>query len=141
MKNTFSQQELLPPASETPTGPSGWLHWLVDPFPQRFLLPATGLLIVGLDWLLFPKEAATLGLATPLTSIVGFLAGSLGAYHLQRQYGLNTRSAAVLKSILAGFLVGVPFPIAGTLVGGWILATSGLAGLKTRLLKAGFFHK
>ena len=59
----------------------------------------------------------------------------MGAYHLQRRYALNTPAAALLKSLMAGFLVGVPFPLAGTLVGGWILATSGLADWKRRLWK------
>ncbi len=141
MKNTFSKQELLPAASEEPSGPSGLFHWLIDPLPQRFLLPATGLLILGLDWLLFPKEVATAGLATPVTSLVGFLAGSFGVFHLQRRYALNTRTAALFKAVLAGFLVGLPFPLAGTLVGGWVLATSGLAGLKSRLLKQRMFRR
>jgi hypothetical protein len=104
-------------------------------------LPATGLWIMGLDWLLFPKEAVTLGLAVPFTSVVGFLAGSIGAYHLQRRYGLNPKPAALLKSLLAGFLVGVPFPLAGTLIGGWILATSGLGEWRSRLLKQTPLHK
>ena len=139
--NKDASQELLPPASAGPTGPAGWFDWLTDPLPQRFLLPATGLLILGLDWLLFPKEAATLGLATPVTSVLGFLAGCIGAYHLQRRYGLNTRPIAALKALLAGFFVGIPFPLAGTLVGGWVLATSGLAELKSRLLKERRFRK
>jgi hypothetical protein len=140
MKNTFADQELLPPASSGPERPSGLFDWLTDPLPQRFLLPATGLLMLGLDWLLFPKEAATAGLAIPITSIVGFLAGSIGAYHLQRRFGLNTRPVAAAKAFLAGFFVGLPFPLAGSLVGGWVLATSGLAELKNRLLKGRFFR-
>jgi hypothetical protein len=105
------------------------------------MLPATGLLVMGLDWLLFSKEAASLGLAVPLTSVVGFLAGTLGTYHLQRKYGLDTRPAAWLKSLFAGVLVGVPFPLAGTLAGAWILANSGLAGLKSRLWKDRFMRR
>ena len=128
-------QELLPRESEDQAAPTGWLDWLISPVPPRFVLPATGLWILGLDWLLFPKEAVTLGLATPATSIVGFLAGSIGAYHLQRRYALNTPAAALLKAFLAGILVGVPFPLAGTLAGGWILATSGLGDWKRRLWK------
>lgn len=139
--NKYASQELLPPASEGPRGPADWLHWFTDPLPQRFMLPATGLLILGLDWLLFSKEVATLGLATPVTSVLGFLAGSIGAYHLQRRYGLNTKPVAALKALLAGFFVGIPFPLAGTLAGAWILATSGLASLKGRLLSERLFRK
>jgi hypothetical protein len=135
VKDTFAQQELLPPISETPEGVSGWLHWLVDPLPQRFMLPATGILMLGLDWLLFPKEAATLGLALPFTMLFGFLAGSFGTYHLQRRYAQNTRPAALLKALLAGAFVGAPLPLAGTMVGAWVLASSGLAGLKAWLFR------
>jgi hypothetical protein len=139
--NQPAPQELLPPVSEGPTRPSGWVSWLLDPLPQRFLLPATGLLMLGLDWLLFPKEAVSAGLATPVTSLVGFLLGSFGTYHLQKRYALNTRPAALVKALLAGFFVGVPFPLAGTLVGGWVLATSGLADLKRRLFKERLFRR
>jgi hypothetical protein len=139
--NKPNSQELLPPASEGPSTPAGWLQWLVDPLPQRFLLPATGLLMVGLDWLLFPEEAASVGLATPITSVIGFLLGSFGAYVLQRKYGLNERPAALFKALLAGFFVGVPFPLTGTLVGGWVLATSGLADLWRRMFKGGPFRR
>jgi hypothetical protein len=133
--NKRTEQELLPPANDGPT--TGIWHWLTDPLPGRFVLPATGLLVLGLDWLLFSNEAATLGLATPLTAIVGFLAGSLGAYHLQRHYGRDSNPAAIFKSLLAGVFVGLPFPLAGTIVGAWVLAKSGLAGCKTRLLDTG----
>ncbi|MCI0335372.1 MAG: hypothetical protein L0228_19360 [Planctomycetes bacterium] len=134
MNDKFATQELLPPASEGPSGVSDWINWFVDPLPQRFMLPATGLLMLGLDWFLFSGEAATVGMAAPVTAIVGFLAGSLGAYHLQRRYALNSHPVALAKALLAGVFVGVPFPMAGTLVGAWVLATSGLGGLKSRLL-------
>ena len=141
MKDTFAQQELLPPVSETPRNVSGWATWLVDPLPQRFMLPATGLLMLGLDWLLFSSEAATAGLALPFTMVGGFLAGGIGTYLLQRRYGLNTRPAALLKAAFAGLFVGAPFPLAGTMVGAWVLATSGLAGLKSRFLNERLFRK
>lgn len=134
--NTATQQELLPPTSNGPAGVSGWFHWLTDPLPRRFMLPATGLMIMGLDWLFFSEEAASLGFAVPFTSLIGFLAGSLGAFHLQRKYGLDSRPVAGLKSLLAGVLVGIPFPLAGTLAGAWILTTSGLTSLKDRLWKS-----
>lgn len=130
-----TDQELLSPASRVPRGPSSWFGWFLDPVPPRFLLPATGVLILGLDWLLFSKEVASLGMATPVTFVIGFMLGSFGAYHLQRYYARNTRSAALLKALLAGVLVGVPFPLVGTLAGGWVIASSGLADLKRRVGK------
>jgi hypothetical protein len=128
-----TNQELLPPLSQSPTGVSGWFDWLTDPLPRRFMLPATGLLIMGLDWLFFSEEAATFGLALPFTMVFGFLAGSIGTFYLQRKYGLDSKPAAAIKSLIAGVLVGIPFPLAGTMAGAWILTTSGILGLKDRL--------
>jgi hypothetical protein len=128
------KQVLLPPPSSGPDRPAGIFAWLTDPLPGNLMLPATGLLVLGLDWLLFPPEAATLGLSTPLAAIFGFLAGSMGTYHLQTRYAGDTGWKAWLKALAAGLVVGVPFPMAGTMVGAWILASSGLASWKNRLL-------
>ncbi len=141
MNDKFANQELLPPIGEDPSSLPGWVSWLFDPGPQRFMLPATGLLMLGLDWFLFSGEAATLGMAAPVTALFGFAAGSLGTYHLQRKFGLDSGPVAFAKAVLAGLFVGVPFPMAGTLVGAWVLATSGLAGLRTRFLKSAVFRK
>ena len=54
-----SLQELLPPLRSGSDGEPSWFDWLTDPLPKRFMLPATGLLIMGLDWLFFSQEAAT----------------------------------------------------------------------------------
>jgi hypothetical protein len=139
--NKQSFQELLPPLRSGPNGESSWIDWLIDPLPKRFMLPATGLLILGLDWLLFSEEAASFGVLIPFTSVVGFLAGSIGTYHLQTRYGLDSKPAACLKGLVAGILVAIPFPLAGTLAGGWILASSGLAGLRWRLLRSRFSRR
>jgi hypothetical protein len=134
MNDKFANQELLPPISQEPNSLSGWVSWLFDPLPQRFMLPATGLLMLGLDWFLFSGEAATVGLAAPATAVFGFLAGSIGTYQLQRRFGLDSRPVAIGKALLAGLFVGVPFPMAGSLVGAWVLASSGLATVKQRFL-------
>lgn len=141
MNDNFAAQELLPPVSEGPTSVSGWLNWLVDPLPNRFMLPATGLVMLGLDWFLFSGEAATIGVAAPLTAVLGFLASSIGVYQLQRRFALDSHPVALGKALLAGLFVGIPFPLAGTLVGAWVLATSGLATLKSRMLARQLFRR
>lgn len=135
MTNEKPYQELLPPIGFGPERLSGWFDWLTDPLPKRLMLPATGLLIMGLDWLLFSEEAATLGIAIPLSALVGFVAGGIGTYLLQTRYALDSKSAAWMKALLAGILVGIPFPVAGTLAGAWIVANSGLASIRWQLLK------
>ena len=139
--NKQTIQELLPPLRSGPDGESSWFDWLTDPLPKRFMLPATGLLIMGLDWLLFSEEAASFGLLIPFTSLFGFVAGGIGTYLLQTRHGLDSKPAACLKGLLAGILVGIPFPLAGTMAGAAILASSGLAGLRWRLLKSRFTRR
>jgi hypothetical protein len=134
-------QELLPPLRGPGSGEAGPFDWLLDPLPKRFMLPATGLLIMGLDWLLFSEEAASFGVLIPFTSLVGFVAGGIGTYLLQTRHGLDSKPAAALKGLLAGILVGLPFPLAGTIAGGAILAGSGLAGLRWQLLKDRFARR
>jgi hypothetical protein len=108
-------------------------RWLTAPVPNQWLLPATGLWIIGLDWLLFTQEAVSLGLATPLASAVGFVGGILGTHYFQTRYAGDRGPSAWIKSLLAGIVVGIPIPLAGSFVGGWILIISGLARFKDRL--------
>jgi hypothetical protein len=130
--NTQTHPRLFPTVPTADTWRSHW-RWLVDPAEQRWLLPLTGLWIIGLDWLLFSEEIVTFELATPVIALVGFLLGAAGTYRFQRRFAGDTRGWASLKAIFAGIVVGLPLPLAGTVVGGWILVNSGLHGLKNRL--------
>jgi hypothetical protein len=135
---TKPAQELLYP--ERPNAAhsneqSSLLGWLFEPIQDRMFLPLAGLWILGLDWVLFPPEAATMALATPIASLVGFVLGTTGVYQMQRRYALDDKPRATLKALIAGVIVGLPFSMAGTVVGAWILATSGLIHLRDRLLR------
>jgi hypothetical protein len=99
---------------------------------QRFFVPLTGAWILGLDWLLFSQNILTVGLATPVLMTVGFLLGGLGTLFLQRGIARDRWSAATLKALLAGLVVGAPWPVLGTVVGGWVLLASGLASRADR---------
>ena len=124
--------ETPPTTSDAPSAPrkTGVLGWLFHPQQKRFLLPATGGLILALDWLLFSSNAISGMLATPLVMILGFVLGSTGTYLIQTRYGGDSRSRAALKALLAGIVVGLPWPLGGTLIGGWVLLTSGLGNAK-----------
>lgn len=110
-------------------------RWLTEPVAVQWLLPVTGLWILGLDWLLFTQNTLVLGLATPLLVVIGFLGGTLGTYFFQSRYADDCGLSVWIKSLLAGIVVGIPFPLAGTFVGGWILFISGLASVRDRLLR------
>lgn len=102
------------------------LKWLTTVQPGRFLLPATGLWILALDWGLFSSNALTAGLATPILMLIGFVTGSLGTFFLQRKAAHDSLLKSLAKSLAAGIVVGMPWPIAGTLLGGWILFFAGI---------------
>lgn len=90
------------------------------------LHPASGLLLLGLDWLLFSAGVITLGVSTPLLATGGGVLAGLGIGWIQHRYTEDDRLKQVLKGIGGGLLVALPLPIAGTAVGGLILALSGL---------------
>ena len=111
--------EVLETASERPT----------------LLHPAAGGLILGLDWLLFSGTVATAAVALPASIVAGFTLGSVGTALIQHKLGGDSRRKAILKGLAAGVVVGMPFPIAGTAVGGGVLALSGLDRLLRRRMK------
>jgi hypothetical protein len=136
--NQFANHELLPPertATAHAASQSSLFAWLFEPLQDRLFLPLAGRWILGLDWLLFPPEAATFGLATPVASLFGFILGAMGVYQMQRRYALDDKPRATLKALVAGIIVGLPFSFAGTVVGAWILASSGLSHLRDRLFR------
>ena len=71
----------------------------------------------------------------PATAVVGFLGGTIGTYLLQTRFAGDRGWSALVKSVLAGIVVGIPVPLAGTFVGGWILFNSGLHSIRDRMLK------
>ena len=93
--------------------------------------PASGALILGLDWLLWTGTVATGGLGAAVSGVTGLVAGGAGTALIQRHLAKDSPKAAFWKGVAAGIIVGAPFPVAGTAVGGTILVLSGL----DRLLK------
>lgn len=104
-----------------------------DTRKPTFLHPASGALILALDWVLFSGNVLALGLGTPALAALGFGLGTLGVGFIQRRYGHESTGKSLGKGLLGGLTIGVPFPIAGTAVGGFVLALSGLNRWKDRL--------
>ena len=99
------------------------------------MLPATGAWILALDWLLFSSNALTALTATPAVMAVGFVLGSAGAYLIQRRGAKDGPWSAVLYPVSAGIVVGLPWPVGGTLIGGWVLLSSGLPNARKEVLR------
>jgi hypothetical protein len=104
------------------------LRWLIEPI--HTLLPLTALWILAWDWLLFSTSALSLGLAVPIAMIIGFVVGGAGTLYFQRRFAGDTLCKAALKALVAGIFVGAPWPLAGTLLGGWVLVASGITSAK-----------
>jgi hypothetical protein len=113
-----------------PQRQGGRFRWLIEPQRRRLLLPICGLWILALDWLLFSSNVFSLGLATPIVVAIGFLLSSVGTYYFQSQLSGDKMWSAAVKAIFAGIVVGVPWPLTGTLIGGWVLFVSGLGKIR-----------
>lgn len=103
---------------------------------RSFLHPATGLLILVADWFFFSGTVLTGGALLAHASLLGFLVGFIGAAYIQRRFARERWERALWKGLLAGGLVGFPIPIGGTIIGGLILAFSGLDQIRQQAARA-----
>lgn len=96
--------------------------------PRRgtILHPATGLLILGVDWAFFGSDLLSLGLTTVVSSLAAFAIAAGGTWWVQRKRANDSRIRAALKALFAGVVAGIPTSIAGTVVGTAVIALSGL---------------
>jgi hypothetical protein len=93
---------------------------------KTFYHPASGVVILGLDWLLFGSDLMTDFLALPVMCVLGFLVTFPMVLAIQLKWSRNAWPQALGKAFLGAFMVGLPFPITGTLLGAAILAMAGL---------------
>ncbi len=102
--------------------------------PRRklWLHPASGLLVLGVDWLFFAPEAVTFEAAAIITSPLAFLITAAGVFWIQRQKNGDSFRSAALKALLGGVIAGIPTSIAGTIFGTLVLTLSGLSNWNHR---------
>ena len=93
---------------------------------KTFYHPASGIAILGIDFLVFGTELFSGFLDTPFMCVLAFLVTFPIVFAIQRQWGRNTGATALGKAFLGAFMAGLPFSIAGTIYGAAILALSGL---------------
>ena len=99
---------------------------------KLWLHPASGLLVLGVDWLFFAPEAATFELAAIITSPLAFIIAAVGVFWIQRNKNGDSVRTAALKALLGGFVAGIPTSIAGTIFATVILTLSGLSNWNQR---------
>jgi hypothetical protein len=105
-----------------------------DSPPRRkfWLHPASGLLVLGVDWLFFAPEAVTFASAAIITSPLAFLITTAGVFWIQRQKNGDSIGSAALKALLGGIVAAIPTSIAGTIFGTLVLTLSGLSNWNQR---------
>ncbi len=108
---------LPPPPPESPVPFAGL---------RTFYHPASGVVILGLDWLAFGTDFLTGFLALPAHCVLSFAVSFPLILAIQLKWTKDVLPAAIGKAFLGAFMVGLPFPITGTLLGAAILALSGL---------------
>jgi len=122
--------DVLPPVPHDAYPPSSAPQSTVPPTPfpglRTFYHPASGVVILGLDWLVFGTDLMTGFLALPLLCFLSFVISFPVLYVIQSKWARDTGGAAFGKAFLGAFLIAVPFPITGTLLGAAILALAGL---------------
>jgi len=120
--------DVLPPTPKDAPLPPPPLEDHKVPFAglRTFYHPASGVVILALDWLLFGTDLMTGFLALPEICVLGFLVTFPLVMLIQQKWSRDTLPRALGKAFLGAFMVGLPFPITGTLLGAAILALSGL---------------
>jgi hypothetical protein len=102
---------------------------------RTFYHPASGVVILGLDWLVFGTDFLTGFLALPVICVLAFLASFPVVYIIQLKWSKDMVGAALGKAFLGAFMVALPFPITGTLLGAAILALAGLPHHPVEIVK------
>jgi hypothetical protein len=104
----------------------GGLRELLQRQQASLLHPLSGLAMLGLDWLLFGGELLSGFVLEPLLAPLGALAGFSATFMIERRYAGRAIGRSLLAALFGAVVVGVPWPISGTLVGIIVLALSGL---------------
>jgi len=120
--------DVLPPLPKDAPLPPPPLDDHQVPFAglRTFYHPASGVVILALDWLAFGTDYLTFFLALPWICVLVFIASFPLILAIQLKWTKDTLPAALGKAFLGAFMVGLPFPITGTILGAAILVLSGL---------------
>jgi len=100
---------------------------------RSFYHPLSGLAILGIDWAFWTLGGLELGMLGPVAvavaSVTSFGACYAVVSRVQQRWGGDDLKKARIKALLGATAAGVPFAIGGTLLGGLILALSGLKAI------------
>lgn len=98
----------------------------IEPSRKAFFQRASGAAILSVDWLCFGLEWQLGPLSMAVMSVAAFAVTYAVVWKVQTRLGGDDARRAHGKAFLGALAAGVPFPVTGTIVGGLILALSGL---------------
>jgi len=133
--------DVLPPLPKDAYGTAASAHPATDGTPvpleglRTFYHPASGVVILGLDWLAFGTDFLTGFLALPVMCVLAFLVSFPVVYIIQLKWSKDLVGPALGKAFLGAFMVALPFPITGTLLGFAILTLAGLPHHPVEIVK------
>ena len=93
---------------------------------RTFYHPASGVVILGIDLLVFGPEMLSGFLDTPIMCVLAFLVTLPLVFLIQLKWSKDAVAGAFGKAFLGAFLAGLPFSITGTMLGAAVLALAGL---------------
>jgi len=126
-KDTSTQPPPFQPTTDTQPIPFEGL--------RTFYHPASGVVILGIDVLVFGPEMLSGFLDTPVMCVLAFCTTLPLVWVIQSKWSKDTMSTAFGKAFLGAFLAGLPFSIAGTMLGAAVLALSGLPAHPVEMIK------
>jgi hypothetical protein len=69
----------------------------------------------------------TVGLGMPITATLAFWTTLLAVWFIQRHFAREPRRMSFGKALGSGIIAGLPFSIAGTVIGSWVILSAGLS--------------
>jgi hypothetical protein len=93
---------------------------------KTFYHPASGVVILGIDLLVFGPEMLSGFLDLPVMCAVAFAVTFPLVYLIQTRWSRDGVASSLGKAFLGAFLAGLPFSITGTIFGAAVIALSGL---------------
>ena len=128
----MNQQNPPPVAMPAPVRLQRYEESSAPPRRKFWLHPASGLLILAVDWLFFAPEAITFEAAAIITCPLAFFVTAAGVFWIQRRKNGDSFGAAALKAFIGGAVAGIPTSIGGTVLGTLVLILSGLSSWNQR---------
>ena len=130
------RMEMIPTSSEPPPiTPAPPVLLRAEPTPKKsgiWLHPVSGGLILFFDNLFFAPEALTGELGWVVAGPLAFLLTTACVFVVQRKRSHDSFGASAVKALFGGILAGIPFNIAGTIVGSLVLILSGMSALNRK---------